>query len=87
MAKYMFEIEVDQDAIQSQIAEILDREWKVQMRSNYSESGRVMSEAIKDLIYSRKDEIIGMVVDRASKEIVRKGLPKLLERMDGDATN
>lgn len=28
------------------------------------------------------DEIIGMVVDKAAKEIARKALPKLLERME-----
>lgn len=36
--------------------------------------------AVKDLVYSHKDEIIDKVVDRAVKEMVRKGLPKLLER-------
>ena len=38
--------------------------------------------AVKEFIYSRKEEIIEKVVDKASKEMVRKGLPKLLERMD-----
>ena len=40
-----------------------------------------VEKAVKDYIYSNKAEIIERVVDRASKEIVRKGLPKLLERI------
>lgn len=36
--------------------------------------------AVKELVYSRKDEIIEKCVDRASRELVRKGMPKLLEK-------
>ena len=82
MGKHLSEIEVNDDALGEQIAGILDREWKMQMRSNYSEVGRVMSESVKELIYAKKDEIINMVVERAAKEMVRKGLPKLIERFD-----
>lgn len=39
-----------------------------------------MDKAVRDYIYSRKNDIIERVIDRATKEIVRKGLPKLLER-------
>ena len=81
MATYV--IEIKDEIIEEQIANILNSELKYQLKSKYSDSGRVISEAIKELIYSRKDEIIEMVVDRAAKEIVRKGLPKLLERMEG----
>lgn len=47
----------------------------------YSGSQGEIKACIKELIYERKDEILEMVVERASKELVRKGLPKLLERM------
>ena len=39
-----------------------------------------VSKAIKQYIYSNKDTIIDRVVDRATVEIVKKGLPKLLEK-------
>ena len=42
--------------------------------------------AVKDYVYSRKDEIIEKVVARASAELVRKGLPILMERMSGGGT-
>ena len=79
MATYA--IEIDDTAITEQINAILDRLLQIELRSRYSDSGRVMSEAIKDLIYSHKDEIIEMVVDRASREVVKKSLPKLIERI------
>lgn len=39
-------------------------------------------EAIKKYIYTKKDEIIEAVIERASREIVKKGLPKLLDRLE-----
>jgi Cys-tRNA synthase (O-phospho-L-seryl-tRNA:Cys-tRNA synthase) len=40
-----------------------------------------VDKAIKQYIYSKKDSVIERVVDRASTEIVKKGLPKLLGRL------
>lgn len=37
--------------------------------------------AIKQYIYSKKDEVIEKVIDKAAVEIVKKGLPKLIERI------
>ena len=37
--------------------------------------------AIKQYIYSKKDAIVDRVVERATVEIVKKGLPKLLEKV------
>lgn len=78
-----FVIEIDEKVIQEQIGKILDAILNRELRSRYSDSGKVMSEAIKDLIYSHKDEIIEQVVDRASKEIVKKGMPKLIDKLSG----
>ena len=40
-----------------------------------------MDKAVKDYIYVNKDKIIERVVERASIEIVKKGLPKLIENI------
>lgn len=40
-----------------------------------------VDKAIKQYIYSKKDAVIERVVERASVEIVKKGLPKLLARL------
>lgn len=79
MSQYM--IEIDDNAISQQITNILNVILKEQLASRYSDTGHEVSAAVKELIYSRKDEIIELVVDRAAREITKKGLPKLLERM------
>lgn len=40
-----------------------------------------VDKAIKQYIYSKKDAVIERVIERASVEIVKKGLPKLIERL------
>lgn len=40
-----------------------------------------VDKAIKQYIYSKKDDVIERVVERASVEIVKKGIPKLIERI------
>ena len=40
-----------------------------------------MDKAVKEYIYVNKDKIIDRVVERASVEIVKKGLPKLIENI------
>lgn len=40
-----------------------------------------VDKAIKQYIYLKKEAIIDRVVERASVEIVKKGLPKLLESL------
>ena len=78
-----FLIEVDENAIKEQIAGILNTVLNQELRSRYSDTGREISVAVKELIYANKDRIIEMVVDRASAEIVRKGLPRLMDKMIG----
>ena len=80
-----FLIEVDENAIKEQISGILNTVLKQELRSRYSDTGHEISAAVKDLIYSQKDQIIEMVVDRAAAEIVRKGLPRLMDKMIGGA--
>ena len=40
-----------------------------------------ISKGVKQHIYDNKDEIIENVVERASTEIVKKALPKLIENL------
>lgn len=77
-------IEIDQNVIDEQIGKILNEATNDELRRKYSRTGDEISKAVKDLVYSRKDEIIDRIVDKAVKELVRKGLPKLLERMDAE---
>lgn len=78
MSQYI--IEIDDKSVTDQINGIINAIFKREINSKYSETGHEISRAVKDIVYSHKDEIIDKVVDRAVKEIVRKGLPKLLEK-------
>ena len=81
----IYQISIDDDVIIEQINNILNKVLMEQMNHKYSNTGHIIAAAVKDLVYANKDEIIDKVVDRATKEIVRKGLPKLLERgIDND---
>lgn len=81
MSQYV--IDIDDDVIKKQMNDILNTIFLNEMDGRYSGVGPVIRDAVKDLVYSRKDEIIEKVVDRATREIVRRGLPKLLERTEG----
>ena len=78
-----YAIQIDDKAVTDQITNILNTIVNREMASKYSVTGDVVASAVKEIVYSRKDEIVEMVVERAVKEIVRKGLPKLLERSEG----
>lgn len=76
----LYTIEINDDAIKEQVQGILNTICNHELNNRHSESGREISSAVRELIYSRKDEIIDMVVDRASREIVKKAMPKLLDK-------
>ena len=78
MATYT--ITVDDELIMNKCSEIINDVLNRQLNRTASATNEVIAAAVKDLVYSRKDEIIDRVVERASREIARKGLVKLLER-------
>lgn len=79
----IYQISIDDNAIVEQINNILNTIFQRQLNNKYSDTGHIIAAAVKDLVYSNKDEIIDKVVERATKEIVRKGLPKLMEMVGG----
>ena len=74
-------ITVDDAKVTEQINGIINAIFNREIQSKYGDTGHEISQAVKDIVYSHKDEIVKKVVERATAEIVRKGLPKLLERM------
>ncbi len=79
------EIEIDE----KYIAELVSQEIAMRIVAERGYEGREakigirngVDKAIKSYIYSKKDEVIERVVGRASAEMVKKGLPKLLDRL------
>ena len=79
MSSYV--IDIDDKVVTEQINNILNTIFNNEIKRQYSQTGDVIATAVKELVYSHKDEIIEKVIDRAAKEIVKKGLPKLLEKV------
>lgn len=73
------------------VIEVSDEELKAAVLKTIAESRAVRYEeeigirdavaaAVKELVYPEKEQIIERCVDRASREMVRKGIPRLLEK-------
>lgn len=76
-------ITIDEDKI-TQIVEQLVAEEMVSKHSTIHREATYgvrqgVEKAVKKYVYSQKDDLIERCVKRASAELVRKGLPKLLE--------
>jgi hypothetical protein len=77
------EIEIDEN----HIAELVSQEIARKIVSEHGYENREarigirdgVDKAIKQYIYSKKDDVIDRVIERASVEVVKKGLPKFIE--------
>lgn len=75
-----YEIQLDDEVLNKKIQDILNDALNRQLNKTASSLNQVIAEACKELVYAHKDEIIERVVERASREIAKRGLVKLLER-------
>lgn len=76
-------VDVTKDAVIAFVNEYLAKECADSVEtvvSSYELKRKMIPEIVKDMVYSHKDEIIEQIVSRATTELVKKGLPKLLER-------
>jgi len=82
--KLKLEIEIDE----GYIAELVSKEIARRIVETHGYEAREakmgirdgVDKAIRQYIYSKKDAIIDRVVERSTVEIVKKGLPRLLEK-------
>ena len=80
MSKYTIQTEIDEEALLKEFEGIVNQILVRQMGEEIRNERGVMKQAIKEIVYSHKDEIIERVVNKATAEIVRKGMPRLLEK-------
>ena len=78
------EIEIDEACIAELVSQEIARRI-VETHGYEAREARIgirdgVDKAIKQYIYSKKDAIVDRVVERATVEIVKKGVPKLLEK-------
>ena len=79
------EIEIDEayiaELVSQEIAKRIVAESRYENREAKIGIRDGVDKAIKQYIYSKKELVIDRVVERATVEIVKKGLPKLLARL------
>ena len=79
------EIEIDEkyiaELVSQEIARKIVAEHGYESREAKFGIREGVDKAIKQYIYTKKDDVIERVVERASIEIVKKGLPKLIEKL------
>ena len=80
MSKYVIQTEIDEEALLKEFERIVNQILSRQMSEETLKERGVMKQAIKEIVYSHKDEIVERVVNKATTEIVRKGMPRLLEK-------
>ena len=84
MRKVKLEIEIDEgyiaELVSKEIARRIVETHRYENREARAGIRDGVDKAVKQYIYSKKDAIVDRVVERATVEIVKKGLPKLLEK-------
>ena len=76
-----FTVVFDEEKVKNMISGIVERYVETEIKSAMFRENGAIKTWIKEALYSHKDEIIEQVVERASKEMVRKGLNRMLEGM------
>lgn len=86
MAEITVKINEDEIAqmVVEKIADRMAKEYTSEFRDTKHGIRYGAEKAVKEYVYSQKDAIIEKCVARASAELVRKGLPKLIDRMEAD---
>jgi hypothetical protein len=77
-------VEIDDKELQAEITNIIAKKIAASWSTERNLMKRTIADSVKEVVYSQKKEIINMVVNRASAEIVRKGMPKLVDKMMED---
>ena len=74
-------IKVDEELLTEQVTCQLARSYFADSVIN-REIRNVVGRAVKEIVYSQKDKIIEMCINRATRELVKKGLPQLIDKFD-----
>lgn len=75
-------VEVDDDELQKAVVDIIAKE---SVKSYFKrDEGKGVEKAVKEIVYSQKEELLIRCVNRASAELKRKALPELMKMLSED---
>lgn len=72
------------EAVEKEVAKSLAHEYCAEARDAKYGIRKGVEKAVRDYVYSTRDEIVERAVTRAAESIVRKGLPKIIESFAKD---
>ena len=81
MSKYTIQTDIDEDLLLEEFTRVVNQVLSRTLGQETLKETGVMKQAIKEIVYSRKEEIVDRVVNKAAAEIVRKGMPKLIKKL------
>lgn len=76
----IYTIDVNDVELTKQVDSIINAVVNRELSKKYGQVDDIVAAAVKEIVYAHKEEIIERCVKRASAELVRKGLPRLLEQ-------
>ena len=79
--KMELKIEIDEKELRKEVTDIIARKLTQSWTSERNMFKQIIAESVREVVYSQKEEIINMVVGRATREIVSKSIPKLLDKL------
>ena len=74
-------VDIDDNELREVVTNMIAKQLTASWSTERQVLKRTVADAVKEVVYSEKEFIINMVVERATREIVKKGLPKLLENL------
>ena len=74
-------IDIDDKELQAEVTQIIARKLTQTWSSERNVLKQTIANAVKEVVYSEKEFIIEMVISRATAEITKKAMPKLLSKL------
>ena len=74
-------IEINDKELREEVTSIIARKLTNGWSTERNVMKRTIADAVKEVVYSEKEFIIDMVINRATTEIVKKSMPKLIDKM------
>jgi hypothetical protein len=75
------EIDINDRELQEEITGIIAKKITAAWSAERNMLKHTIADAVKEVVYSQKEMIIDKVIKRATTEIVRKAMPKLMDKM------
>ncbi len=74
-------IDIDDKELREEVTQIIARKLTQTWSSERNVLKQTIADAVKEVVYSEKEFIIEMVISRATAEITKKAMPKLLSKL------